>query len=176
MTRSICLLAPVLTAALGLAACTETSDGPDLTGVWRVTAHNANTTGCTAGPAVVDPAFIKFTQESIFGQKYFQYVGCSDAGTTCDASNGLFGLSYATSIPDGWQAELYVSSGDTAHCSLTATLSTAVVGADGSLAIETRQSLAADIAVSACTTEEAKARLKNGTLMCASFETISAVR
>jgi hypothetical protein len=174
MTRSIWLLAPALAATL--AACTETADGPDLTGVWRVTVHTQNPTGCTAGPAVTDPPYIKFTRENLFGQKYYQYVDCSDAGTTCDPSNGLFGLAYAQSIPDGWQAEIYVASGDTAHCSLSGTISTAIVGADGSLAIDTRESGISDVAVSACTTDEAKARLAAGSLPCVSSEQLSAVR
>ena len=174
MTRSIAFLVPAL--AVLLAGCTETADGPDLTGVWRVTLHTENTAGCTPGAALTDPAYLKFSKESIFGQEYFQYVGCSDAGITCDAGNGLFDLSYATSIPDGWQAEIYSSAGDPAHCSMTATVSTAVVGRDGALTIETRSSTAADIAVTDCSPDEAKARLAAGTLTCERFEQLSAVR
>lgn len=173
MTRSLAFLVPALAALL--AGCTETADGPDLTGVWRVTLHTENTAGCTPGATLTDPAYLKFSKESIFGQEYFQYVGCSDAGVTCEPSNGLFGLSYASPITDGWQAEIYSSSGDPAHCSMTATVSTAVVRGGG-LTIETRSSVASDVAVTDCSPDEAKARLAAGTLTCERFEQFTAVR
>lgn len=156
------------------AACTETSEGPDLTGLWRVTSHTENTTGCTPGAAVTDPPYIQFSRETLFGQEYFQWAPCSAPGT-CETTS-LFDLSYAKAIPGGYEAQIYVASGDATACSLGATVSTAIVADDGSLTIETRINTKDSITGTACTTDEAKAALDAGQLACAGLEVMTAVR
>lgn len=157
-----------------LAACTETSDGPDLVGVWRVTSHSENTTGCTPGAAVTDPPYIKFSRETLFGQVYFQWAPCTTPDT-CEMTS-LFDLSYAKAIPGGYEAQIYVASGDATACSLGATVSTAIVADDGTLTIETRTNTKDGVTGTACTTDEAKTALDAGQLACAGLEVMTAVR
>jgi hypothetical protein len=167
-----------LLVVLGLStalACTETADGPDLTGVWRITSHSENTAGCTPGAAVTDPPYIQFTKETLFGQEFYQWAACTSP-TTCDEPNGLFGLAYAKAIDNGWEAQIYIASGNMANCSLGATVSTAVVGGDGGLTIETRAHEKTDVSGLMCDADEAKAAFDNSELTCASFEVMTAVR
>lgn len=175
MVRTLALATAL--AALSLAGCGDSDDGPDLTGVWTVTAHTANDTGCTPGAEVLDPPYIKFTRETIFGQSYYTFVGCQDVeGTTCEGS--LFGGFYAEAIENGWRSAAYIAAGDDANCSLSAQISDAVVQADGALLIESRtsESVAGPVPAGTCTTDEAEARLKAGTLTCARFESMTAQR
>lgn len=169
--------APSSTAlAVALFACTAVDDGPDLAGVWRVTAHTDNPTGCTPGPAVTEPPFIKFTRETIVGQPFYQYVHCADAGVTCEPANPLTGLAYAKDIPGGYEAVFPDATGDATSCSLMATVSQAIVAADGSLAIETRRRASTGLVGVACTTREAELRAAAGTLPCVGLETLTATR
>lgn len=171
--RSLSIVA--LSAAALSFACTETATGPDLVGVWQVTAHTENNTGCTPGPAVVDPPYLEFTQQELFGQTYFQWAPCTSP-TTCEMPNGLFGLSYAAPIPDGWEAQIYITSGDMTACTLGATVSTAVVGADGTLTITTRISERTGVTGTACETDEAQAALEANQMTCIGLEVITASR
>lgn len=156
------------------AACTETADGPDLVGVWRVTSHTDNPSGCTPGPAVTDPPYLEWHRETLFGQVYYQWAPCATP-TTCD-STSLFSLSYAKPISDGYEASIYTSSGDMTSCVLGATVSTAVVAADGTLTIEIRHSHKDGVTGTACTTDEAQAALEAGQLTCGELEVLTAVR
>lgn len=165
-------LAPL---ALALGGCADEDDGPDLTGVWRVTLHTQNPSGCSVGPQVTDPPFIKFAREELFGQKYFVYVHCSDAGVTCEPSSGIFGNAYSIPITDGHRSESYGTADLGTECILSGTISTALVGRDGALTIETRRSSQTVTGVE-CTADEARARLEAGTLPCVELETLAAVR
>ena len=166
---------PTALACLALMiACPETSEGPALVGVWRVTSHTENTAGCTPGAAVTDPPYIQFSRETVFGQEYFQWAPCTTP-TMCETTS-LFDLSYAKAIPGGYEAQIYVASGDATACALGATVSTAVLAADGTLTIETRSSTKDGITGTACTTDEAKAALDAGQLTCAGLEVMTAVR
>lgn len=178
MARSATLALALSLVALG--ACGGEEEGPDLTGVWRVGSHLRNETGCTPGPAVTDPPYIKFTREEFFGQKYFVYVDCNDAaGTDCEPSSGIFGLPYSDPIPDGYEAEVYTSSGGGAvDCALGAIISTAIVDRSGGLTIDTRQysTNVAGLSEDDCNPDEAQARQEAGSLTCDTFEQLAALR
>lgn len=172
-------LAFALAVPLSLAACTDEDDGPDLTGVYRVDTHARNDTGCTPGAAVADPAFLKFTREELFGQKYFVYVECSDAGITCESGSGIFGLPYSEPVVDGHRARVFTSSnsGPGSDCFLGAVESTATLRGTA-LTIETRQheTIVPGLTDEECDPDEAQARLEAGTLACSSLETYAATR
>ncbi|MBK9037403.1 MAG: hypothetical protein IPL61_40200 [Myxococcales bacterium] len=168
---------PVLTlsfVALTI-GCVETATGPDLVGVWQVTAQTENPTGCTPGPAVTGPPYIQFTQEELFGQTFFQWAACTSP-TTCEMPNPLFDLAYAKAIAGGFEAQAYTASGDATACSLGAVVSTAIVAADGALTIETRTLTKSDVTGTTCQTEEAQAALNAGQLTCGSLAVLTATR
>ena len=162
----------LLTLALG--ACSDGLEGPDVLGVWRVTAHTDNTAGCSAGPAVTDPPFIQFTKEKFFGVEYLTYGPCSDA-TTCEPDG--FGHIFATPITDGYASESYSAfRGSGPDCALGAALSQLVVSG-GTMAIKNRSyGMTEALTADQCTSDAAKQRYQAGTLPCLSFESLTTVR
>lgn len=169
----------VLAAALGLglSACTDTDTGPDVTGVWAVTAHTQNPTGCGAGDVVTDPPYIKFTREEILGQHFYAYADCVDAGINCEQGGGLFGLSYTEGNPDGWRHDSYGSVPSGTGCVLSHTVSDLVVTGQ-SLTIDTKGYELTDdtIAEDDCSLETARSKFAAGALGCTSAETLAATR
>ena len=162
------------TLTLALAGCTETADGPDLTGLWQVTAHTHDDAGCGEGMVETDPPFIQFTKEELFGQEFFQWAPCTAPGA-CAEPNALFDPAYAAAIADGWEARLYVSSGDAAGCALSAVISTAVVGADGVLTVDTRGH-SVDVTGTACDVDEAEDAYAAGSMTCNNRDRMIAAR
>jgi len=167
-------LIAVACLAVAAAACTETYQGPDLAGVWRVTGHTQNTTGCTPGDAVTEPPYLRFSEETVFGQTYYQWAPCTSP-TTCEMTT-LGSLAYGKAIPNGYEAQAYAQSGDATACTLGATVSTAVLGDDGALTIETRVLTKTGITGTACTLAEAQAALDAGQLGCVGLEVMTATR
>ncbi len=168
-----CALLPALAAALAaVAGCGQPYD--DLLGVWQVTAHTDNQTGCEAeGPPVVDPPFIKFVEGEFFGQEYAQYVACTTPAT-CEDPGGLFGgLLYAEEIDGGVRAVIYSASGSPADCLLAATVSDATV-VGGALTIETRRRSQDNVTDSSCDADDAQARAAS--LPCDGYEVIEGAR
>jgi|GEM_PF-2969846 len=160
---------------LALGACTTGDlDGPDVVGVWRVTAHTKNTQGCTVGPALTDPPFIKFTKENLAGLEYLVYAPCSDA-TTCESSD--FGPAFTEPNGNGYTftnaSKLFTGS----TCTLGGERSSLTVGADGAMAIEHRNfGIDTELTEAQCTVEEARSRLQAESLPCRDLETLAAVR
>ena len=163
-----------LVGALAWGGCGG-ADSADLSGIYAVTSHTENTNACDVeGPAVTTPPYISFERQSIFGVVYYTYSSCPDATGTGCTGGGLFSLPFTELIPGGRKAEVSASSGVVPSCSLSYTVSTAILGADGALRIETRRyretiTIASD---AECSSDAAKTR---GTSMpCTSFEAISA--
>lgn len=173
-TPTITALAALAFASLALGGCTETADGPDLVGVWQVTAHTHDDAGCGEGTIETDPPYIQFTRESILGQEFFQWAACTSP-TACAEPNPLFDPSYGTAITDGWEAKIFTKSGDTAGCILGAVISTAVVGADGSLTVDTRLH-STEVTGTTCTLAEAEAAYDGGRMTCGSRDRMIAIR
>jgi len=92
-----------LAGVMVAAACGR--GGVDLEGTYQVTLHTADATGCTSQVAVPDPAYVRFTPESILGQDYFALSACTDPLEIDCPSAGLYGP-FAEPIDDGWRAEL----------------------------------------------------------------------
>jgi hypothetical protein len=172
MTRSaLCTL--MATGIVGLAGCHK--DGEELLGVWAVTSHTENDLGCDVeGAAVADPAFIKFVEGSFFGQDYYEYVACTDAGgAACEEPGFLFGLLYAEPIDGGMRAAIYAASGSPDDCLLSATVSDAVV-AGAALRIETRRRVQDNVTGTRCDADDAQARA--GSLPCDGLEVLVGAR
>jgi hypothetical protein len=148
--------------------------GAELVGVWQVTSHTRNENGCGAeGPTVLGPAFIKFVEGQLAGQRYLEVVGCQDAaGTTCDSTGGSL-LFYAEPIPAGLRASVFIASGTPSDCFLSALASDATV-AGTSLRIETRQREEDGVTGTQCETDDAEAR--QATMPCISFEVLTGLR
>lgn len=166
----------LVAAAAGLVAAGMGCGNPydDLLGVWQVTAHTENETGCEAeGPAVAEPPYIKFVEGSFFGQEYAEYLACTDAGTACDEPGGLFGLLYAEEISGGMRAQIYASSGSPEDCILSGTVSDAVVEG-GQLRIETRSRTLDNVTDSSCDPDDTQARWDE--LPCTRYEVIVGAR
>jgi hypothetical protein len=166
---------PLIAAGALAAGC----GGPpyeDLLGVWQVTAHTENTTGCDVeGPAVAEPPYIKFVEGELFGQEYAEYVACTDPAT-CDEPGGLFfSLLYAEEISGGVRAVIYGAShgGDPNDCLLSGTISNATITA-GALRIETTHKSEEHVSGTACDSDDAKARWD--TMPCTGYEVIAGVR
>jgi hypothetical protein len=166
--RTVSLMIVVATG-VALTAC---GGGVDLSGMWQVTAHTLNDTACDMpGPAVADPPYIRFEEGNLFGVKYFQYGDCTDATeASCDGGGGLFGLLYSEEIDNGWQAQIYVASGQPGNCFLSSTLSTALVE-EGVLSIETRSSEMDNVDTPCADADEAKREMP-----CVQLEMLSGVR
>jgi hypothetical protein len=158
----------VVFAVVGLLGCGD--DPSPLVGVWQVTTHTRNPTGCASeGAAVVDPPFLKFVAGSLLGQDYVERVDCTTA-TDCEDAGGLFGLFYAEPIDGGLRASVYVSSGDMTRCTLAAQRSDATV-AGPALRIETRRFEGRDLVGVVCDPDTAEAM--QATLPCAELEVIT---
>lgn len=169
---SVTLARVFLPALAAVAGCGEPYD--DLLGVWQVTAHTDNETGCDVeGPAVVDPPYIKFVEGSFFGQEYAEYVPCTDPAT-CEEGGGLFfGLLYAEEIDGGVRAVIYAASGAPADCLLSGTVSDAVLRA-GELRIETRHRSQDNVTDSSCDADDAQSRFNS--LPCTGLEVLTGQR
>ena len=170
---------PLIAATAALAAAATGCGQPydDLLGVWQVTAHTDNPTGCDAeGPTVPDPPYIKFIEGEFFGQEYAEYVDCTDAGVTCEESGGIFGaLLYAEEIDGGVRASIFAAShgGDPDDCLLSGTISDATVSG-GVLRIETRHRSQDSVSGTACDSDDAKDRFSS--LPCTGFEVLAGAR
>jgi len=96
-------LALVLVAACG-------SDDVDLTGVYRVDSA-VGSEPCGADETIEFAAFVKFAKMELFGQPFFAYDGCTDAGAAeCSSIGGLFG-GFFEPIDNGWQGRSSFSAG-----------------------------------------------------------------
>lgn len=148
----------------------------DLTGMYRVeTAVESEPCG-TDGPAIMPPAFLRFTEEEFFGRKYFSMDGCTDmAGTDC-SGGGLFGDSFAEPIDDGWRGVTYSSSGvapDT-MCRLFFSDASALLKG-GKLVVEGREyAEQVENTMELCSTDEAERR--GDSMPCIRHEKLEATK
>lgn len=162
----------VAAAVLSLTACGGGSDGPDLTGMYRVDVALGSMPCGDDQPLANIPPYLKFAKDEFLGQPYFKYDGCMDeAGTDCNSTGGLFS-GFFEPIDDGWMGVVTSSSGDTASCALTyfeqtAILKDLILVIDGASYSETGP-------VSACEPEEAEKR--NTEMPCTEHERIEATQ
>jgi hypothetical protein len=117
MWKMVALLFCILLAA-GLAACGGDDDGSAFEGVYEVTRHTLNDTGCDAeGPDVTGgDAFFKLQTGDIMGFSILEYYSCTSA-TECEPDSDLF-KSFAK-IGGEWRIETQVASGSGTDCSLS---------------------------------------------------------
>ena len=91
----------IVLVLLGAAACGGRTQEP-LLGVWQVTAHTHNPTGCaTPGPAAAVPPFVQFVVSDVDGQQVLELVDCTSAAA-CATSAGLSGRLFTAAGP--WPA------------------------------------------------------------------------
>jgi len=155
-------------ALLLLAACSSTVD---LGGVYMVTSDVSSMPCGTDTPAPMAPAYVKFSEDSLFGSKIWSYVGCTDAaGTMCDS----FGDSFPEPIDNGWQGVESSDSFSGSSCTLGYFVHTAVLSGK-SLVIEANDYSDSPMLDEAhCTTDEAEKR--NKSMPCFSHERIDATK
>jgi hypothetical protein len=151
------------------------SEGPDLTGVYRVDSAVASEP-CGADAEIAYDAFVKFEKMEILGAPFYAYSGCADAaGTDCAPSGGLF-EGFAEPIADGWRGILTSSSGGGAiDCILgyveqTATLDGAALAIEISSHAEEVPGLSED----QCSPDEAE--LRNTSMECVEHTLIDATK
>ncbi len=166
--------ATILVLALALGACSDSLDGPEVVGVWRVTAHTENNAGCTVGAAVTDPPFIEFSKENILGVEYLTYASCTDAATCQDP--GFLGYQFTTAVTDGYEGRGHSAIPGNPECALGASFSQLLVRS-GTMTIENRTYGTTEVlSEPQCTLDEARRRDQAGSLPCLSFESFTAVR
>jgi hypothetical protein len=160
-------------AAVDAGAIDAEPVGEELVGVWQLSSHTRDEDGCDQPVPVADPAYIRFVAGEVAGQRYVEWVACTDAGgLTCDAP-GMNYLYYAEPIAGGARAAIYVAGGEPADCTLAATISDATLtGAD--LRVETRTRQQSNVTDTSCTTEDARARA--ATMPCSRFDLMLGAR
>ena len=162
---------PTLIVLLGAAACGGQTQEP-LLGVWQVTAHTHNSTGCAAeGPAVVEPPYVEFVMSAIEGQQVLELVDCTTPAA-CAASAGLRGRLFTDPVAGGRRSSVFVSFGDSALCTLAARRADAVIAADATLRVETRRFEAKDLTAVVC--DDATAAGMLPALPCAELDVLTA--
>jgi hypothetical protein len=158
--------------ALLIAGCG--SDNVDLSGTYMVSTDVGSMPCGVDQPLLMTPAYLKFEQMELVGQKYFQYDGCSDAAATmCDGSGSLFNA-FTEPTADGWAGVLTAWSGSGGVCALTYATRTATLK-NKMLVIEIEKHEGNEmIADAQCTDAEAK---KSGpTLPCVQHEHLEATK
>ena len=150
----------ILLAAV--AACSSSSDGVDMTGIYMVTTDIASMPCGADQPVLMPPAYLKFHKDNFFGVTIWNYDECNDAaGTDCPG----FGDSFELQKPNGWDGEeKYSSNGGSGSttCSLGYIVSSARL-VKGALTLEhTDYHDTVTLPDSQCTTDEAG---KRGTTM-----------
>lgn len=156
---------------LGVAACGGRTQEP-LLGVWQVTAHTHNPTGCGAeGPAAAVPPFVQFVVSDVDGQQVLELVDCTTAAA-CATSAGLRGRLFTELVDRGRRSSVFVAFGDSARCTLAARRVDAVIAADGTLRVETRRYEAKDLTAVVC--DEATAARMLPQLPCAELDVLTA--
>ena len=168
MMRRWSLAVPVLGM---LAACGGTATEP-LLRVWQVDAHTRNDTGCAAaGAAVATPAFVEFQLSIVEAREVIELVDCTAPGA-CAASAGVSGRLYDDQLPTGRRAQFFTAFGDASRCALGGFRSDAVIGADGTLRIESRTYETRDLSGVLC--EGRTAEQMFGSLTCRGLDVITA--
>jgi hypothetical protein len=126
--------------ACALAACGDDgSSAEDLAGVYEVTAHAINSTGCgnATEPPNDDYSHFSLTPGDFLGQDYVSFGECTSADYADCNDFGLF--SAFIEIGGDWKNEIHSSSGGGGFtCSLGKVDGVMTVGEDGSIHIETR--------------------------------------
>lgn len=160
----------VLVVVLGLTACG--TDGIDLGGTYQVTVHTVDATGCANPVPDADPAYVRFTADSLLGNKYYALTACTDPTQVECPSAGLYGP-FAQPIDDGWRAELGLAQ-TIGGCVLDYAIADAVLTGDALVIDGTRYHDETDRPDSECTGETAVEL--GDSLPCAGLEHLEATR
>lgn len=142
---------------LCVAACG--TDSIDLSGVYRVDRAVGSET-CETDETIEFAAFVKFSEQELFGQPFFAYDGCTDeTATECSSISGLLG-GFFEPIDDGWLGRSSFSSGGgESTCLLGVTRQTAILkGSAMTIEATSHQDEVEGLSVDECSPEEAERR------------------
>lgn len=126
--------------------------------MYRVDSNVASAPCGNDQPVAMPVAYVRFNKGSLYGNDFYAYDECSDpAGDECFAAGGLFEGFYEP-IDGGWQGRTSYSAGNWVNCTLSTTVSTAIVRGQKLFIESTTHSFVGETAMDACTNEEAEAR------------------
>ena len=161
----------LIAAIISIAACGGSSSS-DLAGVYQITHHTINETGCDQeGPESTGYSHFQLSPEEFFGQDLLSFGECQSASPDTCSGLGLF--SGYIEMGDEWVSEISSSSGGgSLACLLGFSLSTITETGVGELRIESRRHSDTDDALSEdqCSTDEAS--LRGSDMPCDRFEVI----